>query len=226
VSWNRPAQGGSPLQPPADASGAGGGQAGPSGQRSPAVPPPAPIATDDAVLVAAARADRQAFRLLYERYVGPVYRFCYIRLGNREAAEDATSEVFLKALAGLRDYRDGAFAGWLFRIAHNVVIDAHRRGRRGSGGAPLEAAEAIPDPGQELDDGTIALRGALEALPDDQRLVLELQLAGWTSEQIASALDRSPSAIRMTRGRAIRRLRDELKLDLPVAPAEGGALPC
>jgi RNA polymerase sigma-70 factor (ECF subfamily) len=177
------------------------------------------------VLVAAARADRQAFRLLYQRYVGPVYRFCYIRLGSREAAEDATSEVFLKALAGLRDYRGGAFAGWLFRIAHNVVIDAHRRGRRGSGGGmPLETAEHLPDPGQEIDDGGIALRGALEALPDDQRLVLELQLSGWTSEQIAAALDRSPSAIRMTRGRAIRQLRHDL--GVVVAPVEGGALPC
>jgi RNA polymerase sigma-70 factor (ECF subfamily) len=81
---------------------------------------------DDAVLVAAARANPQAFTLLYRRYLQPVHRYCYLRLGSQEAAEDATSEVFLKAMSSLEQYRGGAFGGWLLRIARNVVADHYR----------------------------------------------------------------------------------------------------
>ena len=52
-------------------------------------------ATDDAALVTAARINRQNFRPLYERYVRQIHGYCYLRLGSRQAAEDATSEVFL-----------------------------------------------------------------------------------------------------------------------------------
>lgn len=86
-----------------------------------------PTGPSDSVLVAAAQADRQAFAPLYDRYLDPVYRYCLRRLGSREAAEDATGQVFAKALAALPGYRDRSFRGWLFTIAHNVVGDAFRR---------------------------------------------------------------------------------------------------
>ena len=178
----------------------------------------------DAALVAAARADRQAVRPLYERYVQQIYGFCYLRLGSREAAEDATSEVFVKALTGLEAYRGGVFAGWLYRIAQNVVTDTHRRGRRGRMTLPLAVADNLADPSQDIEEANITVRSALRGLPDDQRAVLELQLAGWSSEQIGAALGRSPSAIRMTRARAIKHLRGTL-MDAGV-DVQAGELPC
>src|SRR5262245_27772316 len=78
---------------------------------------------DDSTLVAAARANRQAFRPLYERHVDQIYRYCLLKLGSREAAEDATSEVFMRAVARLDTYKGGPFGGWLFRIAQNIVVD-------------------------------------------------------------------------------------------------------
>jgi RNA polymerase sigma-70 factor, ECF subfamily len=101
-----------------------------AGQRSETEQRLATVAStpDDEVLVAAARLDPRAFDAVYDRYVGPVYRYCHVRLGRREAAEDATSAVFLKALAGLDGYRPGNFPAWLFRIAANVVTDARRHG--------------------------------------------------------------------------------------------------
>ena len=170
-------------------------------------------AAEEAALVAAARADPRAFAPLYERYVGPVYRYCQVRLADREAAEDATSEVFVKALAALGDYRDGAFAAWLFRIAHNVVVDLQRRQRRN---APFEVAEQHPDPAPTPDEVALnhaadeELQLALAALSDEQRATVELQLLGWPDERIAGALDRSPAAVRMLRFRALARLRDLL----------------
>lgn len=164
---------------------------------------------DDALLVAAARANPRAFAPLYRRYIGPIYGYCHLRLGSREAAEDATSEVFLKALAGLEGYRDGAFAAWLYRIARNVVVDAYRRRRW----VPMEEAADMPDRALGPDAVAIArseaeaLRRALARLAEDQRAAIELDLAGWTGPQIAAALGRSPGAVRVLRYRAHRRLR-------------------
>jgi RNA polymerase sigma-70 factor (ECF subfamily) len=148
---------------------------------------------DDDALVAAARVDREAFRALYERYANQVYRFCYLRLGSREAAEDAVSETFLKALAGLGNYRGGVFAGWLFRIAGEVA-----------------------DPARQPEDAVVvrsevrALRLGLQHLPGDQRAMLELQLADLSTEEIAAALGRSPNAVRHLRSRAQANLRSIL----------------
>src|SRR4051812_44637441 len=78
----------------------------------------------DAVLVARSKVDPQTFALLYQRYVTAIYRYCYHRLGSAESAEDATSEIFLKALVALPRHRDNqSFRSWLFAIAHNVVTD-------------------------------------------------------------------------------------------------------
>jgi RNA polymerase sigma-70 factor (ECF subfamily) len=197
---------------------------------------PTDAGRDDAALVLAARHDPQAFTALYERYLQPVHRYCFLRLGSREAAEDATSEVFLKALAGLGSYRGGVFAGWLFRIAHNVVNDAWRRGARGgappvSRDLPLDLAEEIGDPRAGTEALAIAhieidaLRRALGALPDDQRTTMEYQIAGLTTDEIAVALGRSANAVRILRFRAQQRLRVVLSAPTEIArePRRGGS---
>jgi RNA polymerase sigma factor (sigma-70 family) len=164
----------------------------------------------DAELVARARRDRQAFGALYDRYLDRIYRYCHVRLGNREAAEDATSLVFAKAMDGLPAHRGGTFRSWLFAIAHNVVADAHRTRRPVE---PLEAAAAIVDPAPEpdemafLDDLGRAVRASLLRLSPDQRDVVELRLAGLTGPEIAAALGKSHAAIRIAQFRAYARLR-------------------
>lgn len=171
-------------------------------------------AADDRSLLRAARSDPRAFALLYERYVGPVFGFCYVQLGNRASAEDVTSEVFLKALAGLDGYRNGAVAAWFLAIARNTIIDLRRRRRAVE---PIEAAGEIADPGMspeqvaEARAERIALRTALDGLPEDQRTAVELQLAGWSGEQIAAALGRSPAAVYMLRARALTRMEKSLR---------------
>lgn len=168
----------------------------------------------DRLLVAAAQRDPTAFTPLYQRYVRPIYRYCAVRLDDRELAEDATSEIFLKALAGLDSFRNGLFAAWLFRIAHNVVTDIYRRHRPA---ASLEAALMLPDiappPETQVEAqlDSAALRAALALLPDEQRVVLELQLADWSGKNIAAALGKSPAAVKMLRYRALQRLRSVLQ---------------
>src|SRR5688500_8695040 len=83
----------------------------------------------EAALVARAKADPRAFAPLYARYLGSVLRYCQRRIGNKESAEDAASVVFAQAMANIASCRDDAFRGWLFSIAHNVVVDHYRRSR-------------------------------------------------------------------------------------------------
>jgi RNA polymerase sigma-70 factor (ECF subfamily) len=174
---------------------------------------PASGGRDDEALARAAQQDPLLFTALYTRYLDPIYRYCYVRLGSHEGAEDATSEVFLKAFGGLPGYRGNLFAAWLFQIARNVVTDHYRRRRPG---APVELLDEQPDPADPPEEQAIAasereaVREALAQLPEEQRLVIELQLADWSGEQIAAAIGRSHGAVRMLRLRAVQQLRAAL----------------
>ncbi|MDQ3929838.1 MAG: sigma-70 family RNA polymerase sigma factor [Chloroflexota bacterium] len=175
--------------------------------------PEQPDGPDDAELVAAAREDPYAFTLLYRRYLRQIYLFCLARLGDHEAAEDTTSEVFLKALANLHQYRNGNFAAWLYRIARNCVID-HARRRKPQ--VTYEQAGGMPDPRPSPEESALlqeernSLLAGIAALPRDMRAVLELQYAGWTSVQIGEALGKSPGVVRVLGCRALERLRRSL----------------
>lgn len=167
----------------------------------------------DREIVGRARLDPRAFAPLYDRYLDPIYRYCYRRLGNREAAEDATSAIFARALAALPNYRDGSFRAWLFVIAHNIVIDTHRRRRPEQ---PLADAfepvdrDPTPEEAALASDARQSVRALLGVLPADQRRVLELRLAGLTGAEIARVLNRSVAAVKMLQLRAMTRLRGEL----------------
>lgn len=180
---------------------------------------------DDGALAVAARSRPEVFASIYERYLGPVYRFCYVRLGQREAAQDATSEIFLKAFSGLSGYRNGLFAAWLYRIAHNVVTDAHRRRRPvtqlGDAGT-LTARDLAPDEAAAAAVQADTLRAALALLPDEQRAAVELGQAGWSTEEIALALDKTPAAVKMLRYRGFERLRTILSAHDPRTTARRG----
>lgn len=169
---------------------------------------------DDAVLAARAVRDRAAFGLLYDRYATSVYRYCYRRLGNKEAAEDATSQVFVKALSALPSYREGgSFAGWLFSIAFSTTTDLQRRWRPT---APLDDAGFVPDRAAGPEETVIAaegrshLRALVESLPSDQRRAVELRMAGLAGAEVATAMGRSLQSVKMLQFRAIGRLRQLL----------------
>ncbi|MCO5221408.1 MAG: sigma-70 family RNA polymerase sigma factor [Thermomicrobiales bacterium] len=165
---------------------------------------------DDEQLVQVAQRDPSAFAPLYRRYVGPIYAFAYQRLGTRELAEDATSQVFVQALAALPGYRAGTFRAWLYAIARNVVTDLHRARPVDSLDERMATADPTPDEVFFALDREIDLRALLARLTPEQRDVVELRLAGLNGPEIAHALDRSPGAVRALQFRAYQQLRTML----------------
>ena len=166
----------------------------------------------DAELVAAARRDPAAFAPLYVRYSDAIYRYCARRLGDPEAAADATATVFVRALAALPRFRERSFRAWLFRIAHNEVIDAYRRSAHRRHApldtvAGLRATSPTPEEVALAGDEWATLTRLLATLPENQRRVVELRLAGLSGEEIAFALGRSQSAVKMLQFRAVKSLR-------------------
>ena len=176
---------------------------------------------DETAIIERARRDPQSFAPLYRHYVGPVYRYCYRRLGTKEPAEDATSQTFMQAIRGLDGFDHGSFRSWLFSIAYRVVVDIYRKRRPDT---TLENVADPSDPAPNPEETALAredgrrIRSLLASLTDDQRQVLELRLAGLTSQDIAGALDRSVGSVRLLQHRAIQRLRNVLNID----PETGG----
>jgi RNA polymerase sigma-70 factor (ECF subfamily) len=176
---------------------------------------------DDAALVDGARLDPAAFAPLYDRYFEPVYRYCHRRLGDDDRAAEATAQVFVRAIAALPRYAaTGSFRSWIFAIAHNAVVDGYRERRCD---ASLEDAAEIPDPdpGHSPEDMAIAsesyrtVTDVLARLPEEQRRVVELRLAGLTGLEIAAATGRSLAAVKSLQFRAYTRLRRLLGEDGP-----------
>jgi RNA polymerase sigma-70 factor (ECF subfamily) len=166
---------------------------------------------DDQSLAARAKSDREAFGLLYDRYLNRVYGYCRRRLPTAEGAEDATSLVFMRALTAIARYRtDGAsFAAWLFTIAHNIVIDQSKQAARGKRfeWSPEVDVSRGPEESAVAAEAAAELHAMLKNLPPDQADVVHLRLAGLNDKEIAVVLGRSHGAIRIAQHRAIKRLR-------------------
>src|ERR1700745_283407 len=79
-------------------------------------------------LIGPAKRDPREFGALYNRHFQQIYRFVYTRVREQTAAEDVTSEVFIKALKAMPRYQDTGrpFAAWLYQIAVNAIADRYR----------------------------------------------------------------------------------------------------
>lgn len=163
--------------------------------------------------MARAQRDLDAFAPLYQRYYRPVFGYCHRRLAHREAAADATSQTFAKALAGIHGFRSGSVAAWLFTIARHVVIDTVRSRRFHidlAAAANVSDGQPLPEDEVIASDQQRALFAALRTLTPDQRHVVELRLSGLTSPEIATVLGLTTGAVKASQSRAYARLRTTL----------------
>jgi RNA polymerase sigma-70 factor, ECF subfamily len=164
---------------------------------------------DEGLIMEAARSDLSQFTPLYERYVSRIYAYCLRRVDDPQEAEDLTSQVFTRALTAIESYRGGLVAAWLFRIAHNIVVD-YLRSRYPQ--VPIEELDLEDDsvaPIERLmqDEDYQVLQKLVSTLPDDQQDLLALKMAsGLTTEEIARIVGKSPGAVRVNLHRIIKYL--------------------
>jgi RNA polymerase sigma-70 factor (ECF subfamily) len=161
-----------------------------------------------------------AFAALYRRHVDKVHGYAYRQLGTREAAEDATSDIFRDVAGSLSSFRavEGkTFRSWLFTIAHHVIADHFARQSRERGrSGPFDPT--LPDPSPSPPDLAIAaeekswIRTQLAILPPRERQVIELDLVGMKTVEIAGVLGLESGAIHTARCRALNRLQTHLGL--------------
>jgi RNA polymerase sigma-70 factor (ECF subfamily) len=166
--------------------------------------------------------DQDSFARLYDAYLERIYRYVCYRVADTELAEDITAQVFLKGWEKLDTYQPGQspFIAWLYRIAHNAVID-HYRTRKAT--VPLEAArpaelsQADPlDERLDLQADSRQLRAALQDLTEEQQQVLVLKfINGLSTPEIARQLGKRQGAIRALQMRALQGLSKSLGLQEP-----------
>jgi RNA polymerase sigma-70 factor (ECF subfamily) len=170
--------------------------------------------------------DTEAFGRIYDLFFHRVHRYALYISANANNAEDVTEEVFVKAWQKLPSFHGGgaAFQAWLFRIAHNHVVDLHRQQRTDSLPMSAYGAELVAPP----EEGTQATaerqllgRQVLQLareLPPQQRQVIVLKLIeGLSNKEISGVTGQREGAIRIAQMRALQTLRARL---------DGEAGPC
>jgi len=153
---------------------------------------------------------------MFEQYYDKIARYAYVHIGDRMAAEDIAGEVFLKALEALPSYHERGLpmSAWLFRIAHNLVVD-HLRQRERHGSAPLDEAnlplDASPAALAESRIEMARVKEAMQRLSPAQQEVVRLRfLAELSSKEVAAVMGKSDGAVREMQSAAIARLRQLL----------------
>ncbi|MCB0062681.1 MAG: sigma-70 family RNA polymerase sigma factor [Caldilineaceae bacterium] len=189
----------------------------------------APVYTDDStsirdvseeeLLTGAANFDEAALGELYDRYEARIYSYIYRRTGDSTLAEDLTAQVFLKMLEAIRGGKawHSSFSGWLYRIAHNAVIDFYRQRDRQKqtdleDAAAVVASDHNPVVIAETNLDAAQLRAAIARLTDEQAEVISLRfLEGYSISEVAVMMDKTEGSIKALQYRAVATLRQLLQ---------------
>jgi RNA polymerase sigma-70 factor (ECF subfamily) len=179
---------------------------------------PEPDFNEEDVLLNASRGDREAFGLLYERYVERIFNYVYYRTGNLHDAEDLTARVFQRAMNHIRNYTDRGvpFSAWLYRIAHNLVANWHRdRSRRQE--IPLSDVPVVPSKEDRPETRLVrsqeedSLLRIIRQLPSERQTLLILKFVeNLSNAEIGQIMGRSEGAVKSLYHRTLLALRDEL----------------
>jgi RNA polymerase sigma-70 factor (ECF subfamily) len=160
--------------------------------------------------------DRNTLGGIYDEYHQPLYSYIYRRVGDVETARDLTADVFRRFLQATANGNgpNEHLRAWLYRVAHNIVIDHYRR-QQHQPSAPLEEkwASVDDDPGKaaELEMQCEYVRAALRHLTADQQQIIVLKfLEGLTNHEIAEVTQKSVGSVKSLQHRALAALRRHL----------------
>lgn len=168
------------------------------------------------------KGDSEAFGGIYDIFVDSIYRYVYYRVKGEEV-EDLVEVVFLKAWEHVGKYKKGkySFSAWLFRIAHNLVVDYYRGKEAGGETVPLDEAleetlqsykrEHKPVKRAEEKLNNDILRLAMKTLKKTHYDFIVLKFINQLSnEEISEILGKTESALRVIQFRALKELKTVL----------------
>lgn len=167
------------------------------------------------LVVEAQKGDEEAFTKLYDLFVNPLYRYVYFRCNGADT-EDLLTTIFMKTWINLKKYRfqEHSFSAWIFRIAHNVVIDFYRASQTNQPPSPLD--ETHQDPKKENHSSNSMeqhlnreiLKLAIPRLKEPYQQVIVLKfLNEMENDELAEVLGKSENSLRILQYRALRQLR-------------------
>lgn len=153
--------------------------------------------------------DRDAFEELYRLHFDRIYGYLRLSVGNRHDAEDLTNQTFIRMLESIDRFvwRSVPFSAWLFRIAHNLLIDHFRVAKRTTPEEELEYPEIAEASAEDEAMSTFGRESMLKligGLSDDQQQVLTLKFGlDFSNGEIATILGKSEGAVKALQHRAI-----------------------
>jgi RNA polymerase sigma-70 factor, ECF subfamily len=172
---------------------------------------------DTCLIKSSAKGNKQAFGLLYQRYLNEIYRFVFYKVGNIEIAEDITEDTFVRTWERLISSHDNKWSiknlrAWLYQTANNLVIDHYRKRK------PVQLIEkfthskkASPEEIIELKDMSQVLMETIRALkPEFQQIIILRFINELSHEETASIMRISTAYSRVLQYRALKKLKADL----------------
>ncbi|MFQ5340668.1 MAG: RNA polymerase sigma factor [Anaerolineae bacterium] len=182
-----------------------------------------PMEREKQLAVRASKHDPEAFAELYDLYVDKIYNYVYYKVGSTVEAEDLTAQVFTKAWEAIGSYRwqGHSFSPWLFRIAHNLVVDFHRARRPSVDLDVLETRPSLRDVEESRPEQILQsmmameqVRAAISQLTEEQQTVIILRfIEGYSTADIAEMMGKRRGAIRGLQFRGLIALRKILGVE-------------
>lgn len=158
---------------------------------------------------------------LFELYYDRVARYIASRVSDRDLAQDMAGEVFVRAVESYGSFKRGdvPVQAWLFRIAHNLVIDHYRRASKRKS-VPIEEAGEITgasDPFEETDlklSMEVVAQAVAKLNPGQQEVISLRLIGGLSAEEAGQIMGRTPGAIRELQRTALKALRGHLGTEI------------
>jgi RNA polymerase sigma-70 factor (ECF subfamily) len=173
------------------------------------------VQDEESLVRRAQQNDQEAFAQLYEEYFDKIYRYITLKIGDAVEAEDLTQQVFLNSLRSISSFRwkGRPFSAWLYRIAHNQVVDHLRRKKRSD--VPLEETLTGGSEDPQLDAerrlDIEQVMAAAQKLTEAQREVISLRFTSELSiAQVAEIMGKSQGAVKALQHSGIVALRRAL----------------
>lgn len=161
------------------------------------------------------KGDKEAFGEIYELFAERIFRYIYFKVGKREEAEDLTQQVFVRVWESLDDFkfRKNPFSSWVYRIAHNLVVDFYRKQKDVlslNDDIKIEIADSLDlDERLYYKEEVKKILSLINRLPQEQKDILILRFVDDLSYgEIARIMKKSPLTLRVLQHRALKKLKE------------------